>query len=303
MLQAAIVFTIACVVLTGNAVLSFWPNISPGFTPPPLVLYIEGVLSLMSSALFLIGGAISFTHVVKSKRGESLKFRSQPNYGTVVYQDEGVEGGQEEKEAKIRRGSCMIAVTEVLEKTTSRIRAFSLNSVDGNEPTAAAQADTLTWRTFPTLYELRTYYFTEAQCIAGLISVASSTIYTLTGVLALISIHRYGVIATWIRFPQLVAAVGFATSSTLLMLQSQTAWYRPAFWNMVWHANMLNLIGSLGFIFCSILGLLSRSWTEYHFGSTFLWASWAFLMASALSSYAALRGRRGRVQGSEMSKV
>lgn len=307
MLQVAVVFTFACLVLTGNAVLSFWPNISPGFTPPPVVLYVEGILSVISSALFLVGGAISFFHIVKTKRIEALQASScRPNYGTVVIEDEAMEEEDEKvDELKTRRGSIRIAVTELLEKTTSIARSWSVVTIDEVDIAAirtATATEEVTWRNLPTLHDLRTYYFTEIQCLAGLISVLSSSIYTITGVLALISIFHNGTIATWIRFPQLIAATGFATSSLLLMLQAQKAWWRPNLGNLLWYAGLLNLIGSCGFIFCAVLGLLRHSWVEYHFGSTFLWASWAFLFASALSFCSAFRGQRRRLAG-EVSKV
>lgn len=298
MLQVAVVFTIACVILSGNAVLSFWPNVCPGFTPPPAILYIEGVLSVMSSALFLIGGIVSFIEIIKTRRGERLTGALMRNYGTAIVEDD-VADEEEKILEKKRSDSVRIAVTEVLERTTSLARTISLPA---QEETLAPTGTPLTWRNLPTLRKLRTHYLASIPFTASLVSLVSSFVYTLTGVLALISIIRTHNIATWIRYPQLAAAVGFATSSYLAMLQSQTVWYLPALRKMVWHANLLNLIGSLGFVFCSVLGLLQHSWAEWGFGCTFLWGSWAFLIASGMSSFHAWR--RGRkVERGEVSKV
>jgi len=56
------------------------------------------------------------------------------------------------------------------------------------------------------------------------------------------------------------------------MLQAQTAWWRPAFGSYTWHTNLLNLIGSTGFVFCAGFGLLKDvSWAEYQFGCSYLW--------------------------------
>lgn len=309
MLQVAATFTIACVILSGNAVLSFWPNIMPGFTPPPVVLYIEGVLSVMSSTLFLIGGVFSFIEVLKARRGERLQNESVVwrNYGTVVVEED-VADEDEKVEEKTRRESIRIAVTEVLEKTTSLARTISLTAheaaIDEDDKTTTKntnqEEEQLTWQTLLTLHELRTFYLSQLQFVASLISLTSSFIYTITAILALISIFRTSTIATWIRFPQLVAAFGFALSSWLAMVQAQRSWWRPALKRVVWHANLLNLIGSLGFIFCSILGLLQHSWAEYQFGCTFLWGSWAFLIASAMSSWSAFRKGKKRVGDSKV---
>lgn len=297
MLQVAIVFTLACVILSGNAILSFWPNISPGFTAPPVVLYIEGVLSVLSSGLFLIGGVVSFIETIKIKRGERLQDTVCRTYGTVVIEDD-VADEDEKVEEKTRRESIRIAVTEVLERTTSLARTISLTAYDPD--TTDQDQGRTTWQNLPTLCELRTQYLSQLQFVASLISVVSSFVFTTTAVLALISIFRTNTIATWIRFPQLAAAVGFAVSSWLAMVQAQQSWWRPALRTMIWHANLLNLIGSLAFIFCSVLGLLQHSWAEYQFGCTFLWGSWAFLIASAMSSYNVYRRERVAV---EISKV
>lgn len=295
MLQVAIVFTLACVILSGNAVLSFWPNISPGFVPPPVVLYIEGVLSVLSSTLFLVGGVFSFIETIKVKRGERLQSTICQTYGTAIVEDD-IADEVEKVEEKTRGESIRIAVTEVLERTTSLARTISLTAPEADE----SQTGRLSWQTMPTFYELRTQYLSQLQFVASLISVTSSFVFTITAVLALISIFMTNTIATWIRFPQLAAAIGFAVSSWLAMVQAQRSWWRPALKTMVWHANLLNLIGSFGFIFCSILGLLQHSWAEYQFGCTFLWGSYAFLIASAMSSYNVYRRRKIEL---EVSKV
>lgn len=301
MLQVAVVYTIACIILSGNAVLSFWPNIVPGFRAPPVVLYIEGVLSVMSCGLFLIGGVFSFMEVLKAKRGERLQNVIWQNYGTVVEEDD-VADEAEKVEEKCRRESIRVAVTEMLERTTSLARTISLTGDNGAPHDIDPNADArLTWQSLPTLHELRTHYLSQLQFLASLISVTSSFVYTVTAILALISIFMTHTIATWIRFPQLAAAVGFALSSWLAMVQAQRSWWRPALKTMVWHANLLNLVGSLGFIFCSVLGLLRHHWAEWQFGCTFLWGSWAFLIASAMSSYNAWRKERAKAV--EDSKV
>lgn len=297
MLQVAVVYTIACFILSGNAILSFWPNIFPGYSTPPPVLYIEGVLSVLSCGLFLVGGVFSFVDVFRTSSGERLKRSVWQNYGTVVVEED-VTDEDEKVEEKGRRESVRIAVTEVLEKTTSLGRTISLNTMD--TPEIKKQEITLRWANLPTFYEFRVHYCSQLQFVASLISVTSSFVYTITAVVALVSIFRTHNIATWIRFPQLAAATGFAVSSWLAMVQAQRSWWIPALRKMVWHANLLNLIGSLGFVFCSILGLLQHSWAEYQFGCTFLWGSWAFLIASVLSSYKAYHWRKTAGQDSQV---
>lgn len=294
MLQVAVVFVVACVILSGNAVLSFWPNIVPGFQPPPVVLYIEGTLSVLSCTLFLLGGVFAFIEIIRVRQGERLSSVVVQNYGTAIIEDD-ISDEEEKVEEKTRRESIRIAVTEVLERTTSLARTISLTA---NEPDNYPSS--VKWHALPTFHELRTQYFTKLEFVASLVSVTSSFVFTVSAVLALISIFRTNTIATWIRYPQLAAAAGFAVSSWLAMVQAQRSWWRPAWRKMVWHANLLNLIGSLGFIFCSILGLLQHSWAEYQFGCTFLWGSWAYLIASAMSSYNVYRRSRMEIETSKV---
>lgn len=295
MLQVAIVFTVACVILAANSVLSFLPNLLRGYSAPPLILYTEGVLSVLSCTLFLLGGAYAFVEIIRAKQGEHLATVVCRNYGTVVVEDD-VADEEEKVEAKLRRGSIRIAVEEVLERTTSLARTISLTPNEKDQYPAAS----LRWHALPTFYELRTEYFTKLEFVASLISVTSSFVFTISAVLALISIFRTNEIATWIRYPQLGAGAGFAVSSWLAMVQAQQSWWRPALRKMVWHANLLNLIGSLGFILCSILGLLKHNWADFGFGCTFLWGSWAYLIASAMSSYNVYRRRRVEMETSKV---
>jgi len=175
MLHVAAVFTIACAILTGNAVLSFWPYMSKGFQPPTAVLYVEGILGVLSSALFLIGGVFSFIDTLKANRGERLKNEAIRDYGTVIIEDETPEETEKPLE-KSRRESIRIAVTEVLERTTSLARTISLNTV--HEESARIE-DASWWELFPTANGLRV---PELRFLASLISLSSSFIYTVTAV-------------------------------------------------------------------------------------------------------------------------
>ena len=291
----AIVFTSGCAVLVLNACLSFVPFVSTTIKLPMSVIYLEGLLSVMSCGLFLIGSVIAYLEAVNANRGGFLGWRLKRNsYGespesiaekgtdTHVITDEQYPPSHIDQTNLVGRprGSTMTGdVKFIVEETDEK------NSTNDDYTTTEKEA----WRWFPTAHELQTYRIFAIRFFANAIFLCSSIVYFSTSVASLISIFCTVQIAPWIRYPQLVAAVGFAVGSGLLVMINQTNWWRPSLGSLRWHINFLNLVGSAGFIFCAIFGLVQNVyWAQYQFGCSYLWGSWAFLIGSMVQWYESL---------------
>ncbi|KAG8680771.1 hypothetical protein FRC08_016067 [Ceratobasidium sp. 394] len=84
--------------------------------------------------------------------------------------------------------------------------------------------------------------------------------------------------------PQVLGALGFIISSTLLMLETQRAWWKPKLNSLGWYVGLFNLIGAIGFELCGALGYASLSSSGAEFQSTLstFWGGWAFLIGSCV---------------------
>ena len=236
MLKEAIIFTIGCSILVTNAVLSFLPYVGLRFKLPDGVIYVECVLSVASCTLFLIGSIFSFLEAIRWTRGKWSGWQLDLASDSDLSYGKTGSGNDPEKGSQST----------------------------GGLPSARATAF---WAFLPTAHEL-----CHLGIIACSIFLCSSIVYCSTSIIALITVLKDGQIVRWIRYPQLVAAIGFAMASMLLMLKAQRNWWRPAVERLSWHVNLWNLIGSAGFIFCSGFGLMENVyWAQYQFGCSYLW--------------------------------
>ncbi|KAG9099211.1 hypothetical protein FRC07_010550, partial [Ceratobasidium sp. 392] len=84
--------------------------------------------------------------------------------------------------------------------------------------------------------------------------------------------------------PQVIGGLGFVISSTLLMLETQRAWWRPKLDSLGWYVGLFNLIGAIGFTLCGALGYaaLTSTKAEYQSSLSTFWGGWAFLIGSGV---------------------
>ncbi|TDL19984.1 hypothetical protein BD410DRAFT_726472 [Rickenella mellea] len=88
--------------------------------------------------------------------------------------------------------------------------------------------------------------------------------------------------------PQVIGGTGFIISSLLLMLETQTAWYKPNFQSLGYHIGFWNLVGGTGFMLCGALGYSMDTRAVYQSGLSTFWGSWAFLIGSILQTWEAV---------------
>jgi len=84
--------------------------------------------------------------------------------------------------------------------------------------------------------------------------------------------------------PQVIGGLGFVISSSLLMLETQRAWWKPKLDSLGWYLGLFNLLGAIGFTLCGALGYasLSSSGAEYQSALSTFWGGWAFLIGSGI---------------------
>lgn len=148
------------------------------------------------------------------------------------------------------------------------------------------------WSWWPTGYELRTHYLREIGFLAALVQMLAATIFWIAGIvgmpgiLAVLSVPATNGIY-WL--PQVVGGSGFIISAALLMLETQSKWWKPNLNSLGWHIGFWNWVGGIGFTLCGALGFGSQNETvEYALTlSTFI-GSWAFLLGSIIQWYESL---------------
>ena len=73
-LRVSIIFTIGAIVLVTNSALSFLPFIGLKAHLPKSIIYVEGILSVVSCGLFLVGSTIAFWESLKATSGQGGYF-------------------------------------------------------------------------------------------------------------------------------------------------------------------------------------------------------------------------------------
>jgi len=291
----ATIFVLGCSVLSVNAVLTFLPHMGTRFVPPTWVVYVEGALSVVSSALFVAGGVFGLVYAVCVQQIVAEDIPS-----TVSAAD--CFGKLVEKDVHIAEPEKAVLAYPGLEIPTEE--DYELYKTD-TSPTQS-----LLQKLILRSHESWSHHVREIGFVITIMFLSSSTIFFAASIAAIISIAKIGQIVPWIRYPQLIGAVGFAVASVMMMLQTQKAWWRPAHHNLRWYVGLTNFIGSVGFIVCACFGLVQSDdlWARYHFGLSYFWGestmpawccmmsilmsssgAWAFLLASGLQWYKSVR--------------
>ncbi|KAK3709384.1 hypothetical protein LTR37_010945 [Vermiconidia calcicola] len=295
MLKVAIIFTIACLLLSTNAFLSIFPFLGFQGRLPHGIIYLEGVLSVLSCALFLTGSTFAFLETLSANNRPIEFYGWGFDYASV--------------ESDVEKGSMVDSANDTTRVPpandlhwTSSLAAFFKHYRDIEPPALEDEKDRKPLdftRSTPNASrsavpspQRDTSCYLDLNFLASLLFVGGSFVYLMTSLASLATIFTTGTVATSIRYPQLCAAIGFVLGSLILLLkiqkERQGRWWKPAIRVLGWHVNFWNLLGSTGFIFCASFGLLTTAhWADLHLNASYLWGSWGFLLASALQCYKA----------------
>ena len=316
-LRVSIIFTIACFILVANSALSILPFVNLKITLPHGIIYVEGILSVLSCALFLVGSAIAFWESVKASAGRGGYFGWElEDYSPIDTQESAAEKGKlfldkaEESDGTVTPPQVPHYVhqnsshAELFHHTTDlaladkklRLLVPEQPPPPYSEPPPYVEQSNWEHVTSAHGFVASAHGFHLPHCNLSLFAsglfLLSSLIYTLTAIASLITILSIGEVFRAIRYPQIVAGTGFVVGSILLLLKTQKDttghWWKPAFRRLAWHVNLWNLIGSAGFVFCGYFGLLANvHWSDLQFNTSYLWGSWAFLFGAMIQWYKA----------------
>ena len=276
MLQEAIIFTLASVILVVNSVLCFLPLVTK-VRLPESILIVEGVLSVVSTTLFLVGSACAFYHGLELDGQPLLDEKCRRDGCSTFEAVDVVERVQIERPSTVQnivRGCRDLVLGGTVSRSDTYVTVV-ITEVD--VPTSTLRRS---WRIFFTPYFLQTRDKRKLQLLANSFSLFSSVIYCVTAVISLAMILQTGTIARWIRFPQLVAGFGFASSSVISMNQVQAVWWRPAVRHVGWHASLWYFVGSAGFMICAACGLMEDvPMAQFQLSCSYLWGESIFCCA------------------------
>lgn len=269
MLKVALVFTLGCSILVCNAVLSFLPYTGIQLQLPSWIIYVEGILSVISCSIFLAGSTFSFLEVLATaKQPERLLDQNLISARAIVGAGTGLTLIPDVHYVNLNSSH-----GELFNHATNYSAATDSKNIELSKP-SDSQTEKSERLEQPVLKSITQYL--ELGIIASAIFTFCSFVYWSTSLASLVTIFELGIISREIRFPQLVAAFGFAIASAMLIIKTQRHqgfyWYRPALHSLGWHINAWNLVGSAGFIFCAYYGILGNTQsTDFQFGCSYLW--------------------------------
>jgi hypothetical protein len=309
MLQVALVFTLGCSVLVCNAVLCILPLI-PGLRLklPEGVIYVEGVLSVLSCSLFLLGSTFAFFEALQADENAIPGFGSQMQ-GVCPESTQAYEEDDFSRRTSIDEQYIPVVHYNMNWNNSHAdlFHHFASNDESLSTPGEMEKLNIcpLEKKRATRTRRIRSKYL-HLRIFASTVFLCSSALYFATSLASLITIIQSGTIARCIRYPQLVAAAGFAIASVLLIIKIQKdsiePWWHIKLKSVGIHLNFWNFVGSIGFIFCAYFGMLEHPWAQQQFGYSYLWGSWAFLFGSVLQWYRTLHRKEPVVEGWKTEK-
>ena len=288
----AVIFTLGSCVWVINAFLVWLPLVKPSTEFKNEILVGGGVSAFIGATVFEIGSVLLMLEAINENRQGCFGWALQKAFSAT-----GEEGNTEvipdqdtcshhhtNRKNFIGKGS----VNETPKDGHS-------SSSESNSPTSKS-AKTCSvgdsWQWSPTLHDLTSHYLRELGFLASLAQFTGATIFWISGFTALPGINNkmsQGLLDGVYWAPQIIGGSGFIVSGSLYMLETQDAWYKPAYSVLGWHIGFWNLIGALGFTLCGALGpAYGNSGAEYEASLATFWGSWAFLIGSTIQWYESL---------------
>ncbi|KAK3706386.1 hypothetical protein LTR37_012764 [Vermiconidia calcicola] len=243
MLKVAIIFTIACLFLITNALVSILPF--PGGRLPHGIIYLEGVLSILSCALFLTGSTFAFLETLSANHRPIEFYGWGFDYALVdfdVEKDSMVDSADSTTcNPPAHHLHCNSSDADFFKQYKDIEHPAFGDDKDRRPPDStqirpnASQSSTRPQRKAPCYLDL--------NFLASLLFVSGSFVYLMTAFASLATIFTTGTVDTRVRYPQLCAAIGFVLGSLILLVkiqkERQGRWWKPAFRVLGWACQLL----------------------------------------------------------------
>ncbi|RAL64462.1 hypothetical protein DID88_001938 [Monilinia fructigena] len=293
----AIIFTFGSLIWCINAFFVWLPLESPSSEFPGEISDAGGITAFIGATVFELGSILLMLEAVNEDQTDCFGWA--------------IEEVWEEEARRWRKG---------VRKDRARCRHHHRNhrnlvgkslehrsDVEEAKPLSSTTSSTHTWQWLPSLSSLSAQYIHSLGFLACSTQLFGATIFWISGFTALppIYIHltstRAQNSAYWL--PQVIGGTGFIISGLLFMLETQSAWYKPAWRTLGWHIGAWNFVGGIGFTLCGVLGFAAENSGAVYQGSlaTF-WGSWCFLVGSLVQWYESLEKFPVEVEGQVMGK-
>jgi hypothetical protein len=260
-LRVSIISTIGAFVLVTNSALSFLPFIGLRGQLPKSIIYVEGILSVVSCALFLTGSIIAFWESLKATTGQGGYFGWELEDYETVATEEPKESSAEKGDIvgdKKAEEALLFPQVHHFHKNSSHVNLFDHRrgpdvddepsslppSQPPSYPPSRASSPPPSYRephlpppsysevitvvetahlTWKHVFSAHGFHeiYSNLGLFASAIFLCSSFIYFVTALLSLITIIQMGEVWRAIRYPQLVAGSGFTIGSLLLLFKTQ----------------------------------------------------------------------------------
>ena len=280
----ALAFTLASATLAANAVLSFLPYITHRLQSSHKLLRIEAVLGALGCTLFFTGTLFAFAEAVNVNRRGCFGWKLIRVARSSDSSASSLPGGNLAEDGAtltllVPDGSCVHhhdSYKVIAGNPSSWHRAVHQREALSVRPEDKEDRTKQPWIWLPSWEEVRTHLRYDFGFVTATTLAASSAIYCAMAWTVVGTIFTHDSIPEWIRFPQLVAALGFTVSCALSMIETQRNWWRPSPTVIGWHANVFNVLGSAGFGLTAVFGYVKREagWAEYQSGCAYLWGEW-----------------------------
>ncbi|KFY19538.1 hypothetical protein V493_07916, partial [Pseudogymnoascus sp. VKM F-4281 (FW-2241)] len=270
-------FTWGSVVWVINSFFVWLPSVRPSSTFPGEATNAGGITAFIGATIFEIGSVFLMIEAVNENRTQCFGWAFEETLernGLLRLRPSNENCTHHHPNKKNLVGNRKVPIGE------------DVTSDKPSAPKKFPEADVLdTWVWFPSAHELRAHYIREIGFLACLAQYIAATIFWISGFTALPSIQSslsQGAIDGAYWAPQVIGGTGFIISSLLFMLETQSAWWRPAPRTLGWWVGAWNLVGSVGFTMSGAFGYWRGSKGEYQAGLATFWGSWAFLIGSVV---------------------
>ncbi|KAI9755291.1 MAG: D-tyrosyl-tRNA(Tyr) deacylase [Chaenotheca gracillima] len=303
----AYIFTWGSVIWVINAFFAWLPLVDPQTEFPNETASGGGWTAFVGATVFEVGSVLLILEAVNENREacfgwavQSAVHRTGANDGTKEAGQP--QAGDENYDMEEGKGQTLLRIVpdkdhcghhhgnkkNLVGKGKFEKPPHASSSANGTDDHSASQS---TWTWFPSLTSLRSHYLRELGFLACLSQLIGATIFWIAGFTAIpgvVPAEHQRLLDGVYWAPQVVGGCGFVISGTLFMLETQAAWYKPAWGTLGWHIGFWNLVGGIGFTLCGGLGFSTASGEVYEASLATFWGSWAFLLGSVLQWYESL---------------
>lgn len=279
----AVTLTVGSLIWLIDGIATFWPMKNQ--TTSPIVDHVP-VVALVGTIAFLVSNTLLMLETLNELQRQCIGWKSE---AAQQYDDE-------EDAIGLRPGDCrhhQANKRNLVGKSPDGQSLGETSNPSGHGP------EKRSWRWALSYSELRFHYACDLGFLGSLTQLVSTVIFCIGAITRLPSIYSHLSVPLTYAFvwtPKLSGSLGFVISGVIFMIETQHSWWFPSPDVIGWHVGGWSIVGGVGFLMSTILGLISDSSSQYQSAVALVWASLAFLVASLVQWYESLEKYSLRVE-------